>query len=104
MLACWNSPQDLPQGLDTVLAHGGRGISGGQAQRLAIVRLFLRDPDLILLDEPTAHLDDATQGCLLDKILNFAQGRSLLLVMHSLAVAQHFSIVWRLSDGKVECV
>lgn len=96
--------QDLPQGLDTVLGQGGRGISGGQAQRLAIARLFLRDPDLILLDEPTAHLDDATQGRVLDEILNFAQGRSLLLVTHSPAVAQRFSIVWRLADGKVERV
>lgn len=94
----------LPQGLDTLLGSRGQGLSGGQAQRVALARLFLRDPGLILLDEPTAHLDEATQARLLDEILEFSVGRTLLLATHSAAVAARLGRVWRVVDGKVEDV
>lgn len=92
----------LPQGLDTPLGSRGQGLSGGQAQRVALARLFLRDPVLILLDEPTAHLDEATQARLLDEILTFSVGRTLLLATHSAAVAARLGRVVRVADGKVE--
>jgi len=77
----------LPQGLATRLASRGRGLSGGQAQRVALARLFLRDPGLILLDEPTAHLDEDTQARVLEALLSFAHGRTLLLATHAEAIA-----------------
>lgn len=92
----------LPQGLDTPLGSRGQGLSGGQAQRVALARLFLRDPGLILLDEPTAHLDEATQARLLDEILTFSVGRTLLLATHSAAVAARLGRVVRVAGGKVE--
>ncbi|MFD4835951.1 thiol reductant ABC exporter subunit CydD [Achromobacter sp. NPDC058515] len=92
----------LPQGLDTPLGSRGHGLSGGQAQRVALARLFLRDPGLILLDEPTAHLDEATQGRVLDEILQFAAGRTLLLATHAPAVAERFPRVVRVAGGNVE--
>ena len=52
----------LPQGLDTLVGEGGWGLSGGQAQRVALARAFLRDAPLVLLDEPTAHLDPGTEA------------------------------------------
>ncbi|MFJ1299826.1 thiol reductant ABC exporter subunit CydD [Pseudomonadota bacterium AL_CKDN230030165-1A_HGKHYDSX7] len=94
--------QALPQGLDTALASRGHGLSGGQAQRLALARLFLREPDLILLDEPTAHLDADTQAQVLDAVLAFAQGRTLILSTHSEAVARRLPRIWRLRDARVE--
>ncbi|SEJ37248.1 thiol reductant ABC exporter subunit CydD [Achromobacter sp. NFACC18-2] len=94
--------QDLPQGLDTPLGSRGHGLSGGQAQRVALARLFLRDPGLILLDEPTAHLDEATQARVLDEILEFAAGRTLLLATHAPAVAARFDRVARVAHGAVE--
>lgn len=94
--------QDLPQGLDTPLGSRGHGLSGGQAQRVALARLFLRDPGLILLDEPTAHLDEATQARVLDEILEFAAGRTLLLATHAPAVAARFGRVARVAHGAVE--
>lgn len=94
--------QGLPLGLDTPLGSRGHGLSGGQAQRVALARLFLRDPGLILLDEPTAHLDDATQARVLDEILAFSAGRTLLLATHASAVAARFSRVARVSHGNVE--
>lgn len=92
----------LPNGLDTPLGPRGRGLSGGQAQRVALARLFLRDPGLILLDEPTAHLDEALQGRVMDEILSFARGRTLVLVTHSSTVAQRFPRVIRLVNGRLE--
>jgi ATP-binding cassette subfamily C protein CydD len=93
--------QALPRGLDAPLGPRGVGLSGGQAQRVALARLFLRDPGLILLDEPTAHLDAATQDRVLDAVLDFACGRTLLLVTHSEVVAGRFARRLRLLDGKV---
>ncbi|CAB3690569.1 ATP-binding/permease protein CydD [Achromobacter pestifer] len=92
----------LPQGLDTLLGSRGHGLSGGQAQRVALARLFLRDPGLILLDEPTAHLDEATQARVLDEILAFSAGRTLLLATHSPGVAARFDRILRVAHGKVE--
>ena len=93
--------QDLRQGLDTALGSRGHGLSGGQAQRVALARLFLRDPGLILLDEPTAHLDEATQARVLDEILQFSSGRTLVLATHSPAVAARFGRVARVANGRV---
>lgn len=92
----------LPQGLDTPLGSRGHGLSGGQAQRVALARLFLRDPGLILLDEPTAHLDETTQARVLQAILAFAAGRTLLLATHSPTVAARFQRVLRIVDATVK--
>lgn len=101
-LACvWEFAEVLPQGLDTPLGPRGVGLSGGQAQRVALARLFLRDAGLILLDEPTAHLDAATQDRVLDAVMAYARGRTLLLVTHSHEVAGRFARRLQLTDGKV---
>lgn len=91
--------QDLPQGLDTELGPRGYGLSGGQAQRVALARLFLRDPGLVLLDEPTAHLDGGTRDAVLREILAFCEGRTLLLVTHDEAVLDAFPRVLRIQAG-----
>jgi ATP-binding cassette subfamily C protein CydD len=75
----------LPQGLDTPVGEGGYGLSGGQAQRVAIARAFLKNAPLLLLDEPTAHLDPATEAEVLDSLRRLALGRTVLLASHSAA-------------------
>ena len=72
----------LGVGLDTLVGERGRALSGGQRQRLALARAFLADPAVLVLDEPTAHLDAATAGALLDDLWKEAEGRSVLLVSH----------------------
>lgn len=75
----------LPDGLDTVIGERGFGLSGGQARRVALARLLLREPDLLLLDEPTAFLDPDTEAELLHTLGMFARGRTILLATHSVA-------------------
>jgi ABC-type transport system involved in cytochrome bd biosynthesis fused ATPase/permease subunit len=72
----------LPAGLDTVVGERGRTLSGGQRQRLALARAFLADPSVLVLDEPTAHLDGDTAAALLDDLWHRAGGRSVLLITH----------------------
>jgi ATP-binding cassette subfamily C protein CydD len=84
-------------GLDTVIGEDGMGVSGGQAQRVALARLFLRDAGIILLDEPTAHLDAALEADVMNAVLDYAQGRTLIVATHSQAVAQRFDKVWRIA-------
>ncbi|HEX4261505.1 MAG TPA: thiol reductant ABC exporter subunit CydD [Acetobacteraceae bacterium] len=75
----------LPQGLETPVGEGGFGLSGGQAQRVAIARAFLKGAPLLLLDEPTAHLDPATEAEVLESLKRLAIGRTVILATHSAA-------------------
>lgn len=91
----------LPQGYDTPLGERGAGLSGGQVQRLALARAFLKDAPVLLLDEPTAHLDAHSQHAVLDALKRLAKDRTVLLVthrLHALALADHVVV---LDDGRV---
>jgi ATP-binding cassette subfamily C protein CydD len=72
----------LPRGLDTPIGESGQGLSVGQAQRVALARLFLRDPGLVLLDEPTAHLDAESAALVSEGIRDLCAGRTTILVTH----------------------
>ncbi|UWF68295.1 MULTISPECIES: thiol reductant ABC exporter subunit CydC [unclassified Brucella] len=74
--------QKAPAGLDTALGEGGMGLSGGQARRLALARLFLTDAPLWELDEPTEGLDHATAEDVLARLSEKADGRTLLIATH----------------------
>jgi ATP-binding cassette, subfamily C, bacterial CydD len=77
----------LPRGYDTLLGERGAGLSGGQIQRLALARAFLRDAPVVLLDEPTAHLDAQNQIQIHAALQRLAQGRTVLVVAHRPATA-----------------
>jgi ATP-binding cassette subfamily C protein CydD len=74
--------ESLSSGLDTIVGEGGRGLSAGQVQRLALARLFLRSPRLLLLDEPTAHLDAKSEELVNASIAALSRGRSMIMVTH----------------------
>lgn len=80
----------LPKGVETQIGEGGFGLSGGQVQRIAIARAFLKDAPLLLLDEPTAHLDPAVERDVLDSIKRLSAGRTVILATHS-AIAIEFA-------------
>ena len=75
--------KSLPQGIKTQIGEGGFGLSGGQAQRIAIARAFLKNAPLLLLDEPTAHLDPAVERDVLESLKHLAVGRTVVLATHS---------------------
>jgi thiol reductant ABC exporter CydC subunit len=72
----------LPDGLDTLVGEQGRELSGGQRQRLVVARALLAGAPVLVLDEPTAHLDPPTAERLIDDVLDAAGGRSVLLITH----------------------
>ncbi len=90
----------LPMGLDTPVGEGGYGLSGGQAQRIAIARAYLKNAPLLLLDEPTAHLDPATEQEVLDSLRRLALGRTVVLASHSSAAHGFAGRRLDLRDGK----
>jgi ATP-binding cassette subfamily C protein CydD len=92
--------QDMPQGLETLVGEGGFGLSGGQAQRVAIARAFLRDAPLVLLDEPTAHLDPGTESDVLDSLRRLCTGRTAIIATHSPALRARFARVLELEEGR----
>jgi ABC-type transport system involved in cytochrome bd biosynthesis fused ATPase/permease subunit len=77
-----------PEGLQARLGDGGRGVSAGERQRVALARAFLRDAPLLLLDEPTASLDGATEQEVLAALRRLMEGRTVILVAHRPALVE----------------
>ncbi len=90
----------LTQGLDTLVGEGGFGLSGGQAQRVAVARAFLRDAPLVLLDEPTAHLDPGTEAEVLESLRRLCAGRTAIVATHSRAAQRVLGRVLELEAGR----
>ena len=90
----------LPQGYDTVLGPQGVGLSGGQRQRIGIARTLLRDPPILLLDEPTTGLDAATEAQLIGSLELLMRDRTTLLASHSPRLTRLADRVIRLEDGR----
>jgi ATP-binding cassette subfamily C protein CydD len=91
----------LPQGLQTRVGEGGHGLSGGQVQRVAIARAFLKNAPILLLDEPTAHLDPATEGEVLESLRHLAVGRTVIMASHSAAAHEFPGRRLDLRNGRV---
>ena len=72
----------LPHGLSTMIGEHGRSLSGGERQRLALARVVLSGSRVVVVDEPTEHLDDATAAALLRDLLAALAGRTILLITH----------------------
>jgi ABC-type multidrug transport system fused ATPase/permease subunit len=93
--------RELPDGLDTSLGASGVGLSAGQAQLLACARIFLRDPDFVILDEPSSRLDPATERLVQAALARLFAGRTAIIVAHRLATLAFADDILVLEDGQV---
>jgi len=98
-LASWL--RELPRGLDTPLGPGGTELSAGQAQVLACARVFLRDPDVVILDEASSRLDPATERLVHTALGRLLEGRTGIIVAHRLDTIALADDVLILEDGRV---
>ncbi len=90
----------LPRGGATVLGHGGAGLSAGERQRIALARAFLRDAPLVLLDEPTAHLDPLSELAVAAAVRGLARDRTVLAVAHRPALLADADRVVRMDSPR----
>ncbi|ALN85985.1 multidrug resistance ABC transporter ATP-binding/permease protein BmrA [Lysobacter capsici] len=91
----------MPQGLDTVLIEQGNNLSGGQRQRIAIARMFLRDPDILILDEATSNLDSETEHQVKLALEKLMQDRTNIIVAHRLSTVMHADRICFLDNGRI---
>ncbi len=98
-LTDWISRQ--PEGLDTELAAGGGGLSAGEAQLLAFARVFLKDPGLVILDEPSSRLDPATERLIERAVNRLLRDRTAIIIAHRLGTVQRVDEIMIMEDGRI---
>ena len=92
--------RDLSGGFNTPIGEGGARLSGGQRQRLAIARAYLKDAPFLVLDEPTSHLDEATQALVVASLRDRMHGRTTILIAHRLELAAVADTVVVMEGGR----
>jgi ABC-type multidrug transport system fused ATPase/permease subunit len=97
----WDWATSLPEGIDTLVGEEGRELSGGQQQRIVLARAFLADAPVLVLDEPTAHLDVPTAEELMRDALEEAGDRSVLVISHRPEGLDLVDEILVLADGRV---
>ena len=100
-LGLWDWARALPDGLDTKLEPGGKGLSAGEAQMLAFARVFLKDPGLVILDEASSRIDPATERLLERAIDRLLEDRTAVIIAHRLATVQRADEIVILEGGSV---
>lgn len=95
----WKFIQSLPNGLETIVGERGHRLSGGEKQRLAIARLLLKDPSIVILDEATAHLDSENEALVQQALEGALQGRTSIVIAHRLSTVQNANQIIVLDSG-----
>jgi ATP-binding cassette subfamily B protein len=93
--------EQLPQGLNTIVGDQGLRFSGGEKQRLAIARLLLKSPSVVILDEATAHLDSETEQAVQQALLHALEGRTSLVIAHRLSTVRRADLILVLDHGRI---
>jgi ATP-binding cassette subfamily B protein len=97
----WPLIRELPDGLDTVVGDRGYRLSGGEKQRLAIARLLLKDPRIVVLDEATAHLDTESERLVQQALDRCLAGRTTLVIAHRLSTVRNADEILVLAEGRI---
>jgi ATP-binding cassette subfamily C protein CydD len=92
----------LPQGYETVIGERGTRLSGGEAQRLALARAFLKDAPLLILDEATANLDPETEALVQEAIERLLVGRTALIIAHRLSTVRRADRILVMAEGRIQ--
>jgi ATP-binding cassette subfamily B protein len=92
---------DLPDGLDTVIGERGYRLSGGEKQRVALARLLLKAPDIVVLDEATAHLDSESEAAVQRALRQTLSGRTSLVIAHRLSTVREADELLVIDDGRI---
>jgi ATP-binding cassette subfamily B protein len=93
--------RSLPDGLDTVVGDRGYRFSGGEKQRIAIARLLLKHPSIVILDEATAHLDSESEAAVQRALSAALEGRTALVIAHRLSTVRDADLILVLDDGRI---
>jgi ATP-binding cassette subfamily C protein CydD len=93
--------ENLPDGFETMIGDLGQGLSGGQIQRIALARAFLKNPPLFILDEATANLDMENESLVLDAMQKLITGRTAIVIAHRLATAERADHIIVMDAGRV---
>jgi ATP-binding cassette subfamily B protein len=93
--------ESLPEGLDTLVGDRGYRLSGGEKQRLAIARLLLKAPDVVVLDEATAHLDSESEMAVQLALKTALVGRTSIVIAHRLSTVREADQILVISEGRV---
>lgn len=91
----------IPKGMNYIIQEGGVGLSGGQKQSILLCRLMLKDPEILLLDEPTANLDQSTEARLVEQLRSFTACKTLIVSTHRMKVLELVQRIIVLDDGKI---
>jgi ABC-type multidrug transport system fused ATPase/permease subunit len=91
----------LPEGYDTPLGERGAKVSGGERQRIAVARAFLRDAPVLILDEPTSSIDSRTEAVILEALERLMQGRTTIMIAHRLSTIRSVDKVLVLHEGRL---
>ncbi|MFC9129024.1 ABC transporter ATP-binding protein [Streptomyces sp. NPDC057099] len=97
----WNTVHALPQGLDTIVGDRGHRLSGGEKQRIALARLLLKQPPIVILDEATAHLDTESETAIQQALKTALTHRTSLVIAHRLSTIRHADHILVIANGHI---